>query len=73
MDTKLSSDSNGAKEIKPGEAQIIGKIKLKVKDSVAGTTTKVLLSDIEVLGQEKTRDTTRYTTKEDAITDASKR
>ena len=64
-------DSNGAKEIKPGESQIIGKIKLKVKDSVAGTTTKVLLSDIEVFGPETTGDTTTDTPKGDAISDAS--
>lgn len=71
MDTKFSSDSNGAKEIKPGESQIIGKIKLKVKDSVTGTTTKVLLSDMEVFGPETTGDTTTDTPKGDAISDAS--
>lgn len=51
IDTKAS---DSVQPIKPGDSQIVGKIKFKVKDNAKGTNAKIALTGMEVFGQEQT-------------------
>lgn len=52
-----SEYSDTIQAVKSGSSQVIGKIKLKVKDSAVGTAAKIALTDMEAFGEDSASDT----------------
>lgn len=68
MDTAYSEEVTA---IGAGESQVVGKIKLKVKDSAEGTTEKISLTNMEVYGENNINDTTTETPVGEEISDST--
>lgn len=62
--------SNTVQAVKSGSSQVVGKIKLKVKDSATGTVAKIALTDMEAF-EESSDSSTDGDTEDTAVSDTS--